>query len=775
MKITKYFLLKLIRKNLKIFFSLVFISALGVSVLISLLNAYAGVKTTFATYFDEYHYPDVTFFASEYLTDQSLNKAAAVDGVARVQGRVMLDADAVCGDKIVTFRCFSADEGDMVRYDETARLPETEYGDYVPMALNAHFVKMAGIELGDVFTVHIRGKAYECIVAGVVSSPECSVVYRDENSTYPTDEFGYAFFRYADLKKIVGVPMNIYNQLLLEVKDGYAPEDVKQSVLDAGVFAKKAEGYTYETSPHKEFIDGCVEPLQILSYLLALVFFVIAVVMIYLFMYQVIMEQKEKSGILMALGASQQQIYTVYVCFGAIITLMAGVVGNLLGYGLMRLIGSIYMSSFYLPYMLYSYNVPLAILGVVAVGVVVTVAVTLAALQIFKLDPADAMRKQVAVTNGTDFGGKLDFAGYAAKVCFACSLRNKRRLILSFLSTILTVTLITFVLQYSDACDHVVEYTYGQRYRYDGQVYFDGELEDAQIEDLLMCENGVVEHWEPFATVKVQLKSDTAELDCTVYAMSDDSELVKLLDRNGKNLNLEKDGIVLSQLDAKKLGVKAGDTITVGDRKLRVSGIYQANTFFVQYVDVETFRTLSDSGWIGAYVRLTDGADRVSLYHQLSGQTGFAYLSMSDSQARGVENSLSRMEIAVLIILMMSFAVGVLIIYNMAVINFEERKRVFGIMMAIGMKIREISWASVIEVLVQYIVSLVTGTLLGMGLGSFMLSAISTDNVQYSLAFTFASGLMMAVVVGAFMLGGQLFALIKLQKLDIVEELKSRE
>jgi ABC-type antimicrobial peptide transport system permease subunit len=56
-----------------------------------------------------------------------------------------------------------------------------------------------------------------------------------------------------------------------------------------------------------------------------------------------------------------------------------------------------------------------------------------------------------------------------------------------------------------------------------------------------------------------------------------------------------------------------------------------------------------------------------------------------------------------------------------------------------------------------------------------MLSAISTDNVQYSLAFTFASGLMMAVVVGAFMLGGQLFALIKLQKLDIVEELKSRE
>jgi hypothetical protein len=34
---------------------------------------------------------------------------------------------------------------------------------------------------------------------------------------------------------------------------------------------------------------------------------------------------------------------------------------------------------------------------------------------------------------------------------------------------------------------------------------------------------------------------------------------------------------------------------------------------------------------------------------------------------------------------------------------------------------------------------------------------------------------MMAVVVGAFMLGGQLFALIKLHKLDIVEELKSRE
>lgn len=776
MKIAKYILPKLIKKNVKIFLAIIFISAIGVGTLTSMLNAYEGVKTTFSDYFETYNYPDVTIFSEQPFTEDILKQVETLEGVKSVQGRLCIDAEAKFGEQsFVSLRCYSTEDDDFTRYYKIETLKPEKHSDYIPMGLCANIVDLADFELGDVFELMINGKEYSCIFTEIVASPESTVVCRDKNSTFDAMEFGYAYFAYDELMQMVGVPMEIYNQALVFANPDVVPENLEKNICDSGILGNRVESYTYETSAHKIFIDDCIKPLKNMSYLVSCVFFLISVVMIYLFMYQVIMEQKEKTGILMALGSSSRQIVAVYLAFAVVVMICSGIVGNLLGLVLRELIGFLYQKAFYLPYVNNEFSWFLASGSVALVGIIIVFAISLATLQILRLDPADAMRKQPVVEGGVHFGKKFNFLSYANKVCFSCSLRNIRRLMLSFLSTILTVTLITFSFQITDACKHVISQTYDVRYQYDCQVLFERNLNSEEVQQMLVQGADGVASYEVFASADVQIKAENTSLDTTLYGIEEESKLLHLFELDGQSLSVTKDGIILSAKDAKTLGVKVDDEVLVGTVPLTVTGIYDANVFFVQYVNKEVFGKIAESECSGAYVKLKDGVSVEQFHAQLMGKEGFAYLSMKTKQEEGLKSILDKTNAAVVVILVLSLFVGMIIIYNMAVINFAERKRVFGIMMALGMKTTEIAWASLAEILIQYVVSLAVGILLGIGLGDILLTRMSTDTVQYRVAFSFSSGVIMAVCVGLFMLVGQVFALFKLRKLDIVEELKSRE
>lgn len=774
MKIAKYILPKLIRKNLGRMLALVCIAAVGVGVLTAMLNTYHGMKRTFEAYFEEYQYPDVTAFSAELFSQDIIDRVQNLDGVKASWGRLCLDAEATHKEQFVSIRCYSVTEGDLLRYHVLEELPEEQWGDYIPMELEAFFVDLAGFHLGDVFEVYLGGKTWECILVRSVVSPESTVVYRDENSTYSTSEFGYAYFAYEDLREMSGLPHPLYNQALIHLEEGEVPEAVEETLINGDYFSGIMQSFTYESSPHKTYIENCVEPLKGMSYLISAVFFLISVVIIYLLVYQMIMEQKERSGILMALGGSNAQIAGIYFAMALVITMLSGIAGNLLGYGIMKILGVLYQNSFYLPYMKLTYSIPLAIIAVILVGLVIVSAVLLAVMQIFQLDPVDAIRKQPALQQGSPVLGKMSFLGYANKVCFSCSLRNRRRLVLSFLSTVLTVAMITFALQYSDASDYTIIQTFEDRFTYDGLVFFDRDMTPAQGDGLLNHGEELLDSYELFMTDRQEIASENALLEAEIQSIHKNSEMVQLKDKGGNVLS-PGNGILLSDLDARKLGVDTGDHVTVNGVSLQVDGVYEACLSFVPYVSEAVFDRILDGGCTGAFVQLAEGVAPKQLHEALHAEEGFAYLTMKQAAAEGVASSNARMGAAIMIILALSFSVGLIIIYNMALINFAERKRVFGTMMALGMQESEIAGASLWETVLQFAVSLALGIPLGMVLGTILLEAMSTDSVQYTSAFSLASGLLVAGCVGAFMLLGQLFALRKLKQLDIVEELKTRE
>lgn len=782
MAIVKYILPKLIKKNIKIFISLILIAAMGMGLPIALLNSYNGVLYSFEKYFEEYGFPDVTIMSTALFGEEELNSAGELSGVDDVQGRLCIDIEATKGeDTFVSLRCYSIGETDFMRYSVVDQLSEDAYlatqGDeterLIPMAMEVFFAEYAGFELGDVFTLSFPQGEYECVLSELVSSPEWEITYRDNYFNFSTDEFGYVLFSYNDLLEMTGISCGTYNQVMLRTQPDIAAEEVEQQLLNSGLFGDGAFGYTYETSPQKEFVDSCVNPLKPLSYFLAFFFFLISALMVYLFLYQIIWEQKEESGILMALGVSRIRIAWVYLGFGIGVSVMAGLIGSVAGYFLMQLISGVYQDVFVLPYMVKVFSPGLALVASLLMTLVMFFSFLIASIQIFRMDPADAMKNQIAQSRGKPSWKIFSIFGYAAKVCFCSALRNKRRLFLSMLSTILSVTMISLSFQYVDAGKYAVKHTFGERLLYDCQIFLNNvctkeevkaELED--IEDILES--------EVFYIANMDIEASGKEVFTTFYGVEPSSKLLRNRGQNGEILQPE-DGIVLARYTADELQVSVGDQVEVGGKMLTVTGIHEENIMLVQYVTHEVFSEITEDGAIGAFLKLKEGVTKAEIYSVLQEKEIFSYLSMKDSQQISVEKRLNNTEVGVYIVIVMSFLIGALIIYNMSLINFKERKKVYATMLTLGMQEKELGWASFAELVVQYVISMLVGGLAGSGLGKILLKMTSTDSIYYTKAFSLSSMFLIWFCVGAFMVLGHLLALRQMKKIDIVEELKSKE
>lgn len=782
MALIKYILPKLIKKNLKIFISLVLIAALGMGLPIALLNSYRGVLYSFEKYFEEYGFPDVTILSTALFPEEALHTSGALYGADEVQGRLCVDVEAVKGeDTFASFRCYSYAETDFMGYyavdwpsegaDLAAQGHEAER--LIPMAMEVCFAEYAGFVPGDVFTLKFPQGEYQCVLSALVSSPEWEIIYRDNYFNFSTDEFGYVLFSDKDLSEMAGLPERIYNQVMVRTQPGIPAEDVERRLLDSGLFHRGAFSYTYETSPQKAFVDSCVNPLKPLSYFLAFFFFLIAALMVYLFLSQIIWEQKEKSGILMALGASSSRIAWVYLGFGIAVSVTAGLAGSVAGYFLTLLISGTYQDAFILPFLVKVFSPTLALTASLIMTLVMFLSFLLALTQIFRMDPADAMRNQVAQSSGKPSWKIFSMFGYAAKVCFTSALRNKRRLMLSLLSTILSVTMISLSFQYADAGKYVVRHTFGERFLYDCQIFMNNVRTKEAVKAELENVEEILES-EAFFITDMDIEAGGKGVSTTIYAVEPSAKLLLNRGENGETLQPE-DGIVLARYTADELQVSVGDQVEVGGKLLTVTGIHEENIILVQYVTCEVFSEIAEDGAVGAFANVKEGVTKAELYSALQELDTFSYLSMKGAQQLSVENRLLNTEIGVYIVVVMSFLIGALIIYNMSLINFKERKRVYATMLTLGMRETELGWATFVELAAQYVISMVVGSLAGNGFGKILLKMTSTDSIYYTKAFSLSSIFLIGACVGAFMVLGHLLALRQMKKIDIVEALKSKE
>jgi putative ABC transport system permease protein len=480
------------------------------------------------------------------------------------------------------------------------------------------------------------------------------------------------------------------------------------------------------------------------------------------------------------LGLSHGQIYLHYI----VLTLSLVGIGTLFGEILGPLIipyimGEKYSILYTLPAQTYTFPLLYGVLTALvflAAGAVVTF---LVCRREVSLKPAESMRPvppkaKKAVTQSL----------LKKKSVFILSLKMAfRNLKLDFVKSFMVVAgvmgctaLLVCGYGIENTVYHGIDHDMAMGNNADISLTFTGAHDVASLQTDLGAIGGVAS-FEPLSrSVSTMSRSGGPEVNSYIYILGNDGASHFKTDQT-----LPKDEVALSQKVSDETGALAGDTVTFGYGTSKYSGkvafIYQAFVFngVIVYGDSPILGAWGQA-YLGAYVDLKPGYDpsavkatiTASVKYILNAQTQADWAASISDMMKGVLVMTNAVKVFAILL-------AIVVLYNLALMNFRERTRDIATLKVLGFGRGEIASSLLWETMTLTFL----GVALGLGLGYPFLIAVlklnTVDLVSYLITIypsTYLYSFLLTFVVA---LGVNGWLSFRTGKVKMVESLKSVE
>ncbi|GAB4390241.1 MAG: ABC transporter permease [Thermodesulfovibrionales bacterium] len=763
------------------------VMASGVATYIMSASTLDSLRLTRSTFYRQYRFADV--FASLKRAPESLEaRIAAIPGVDKVETRVAADVrlEVEGFPDPVTARLVSAPEagGPLLNalYIRKGRYIEPGRQDEV-LASEA-FAEAHGLEPGDSLEAVINGKRKRLVVVGVALSPE--FIYQlSPGAVFPD------FKRYGILwmgRKPLAAAYDMegaFNDVVLSVSAGARVPDVVDR-LDA-VLARYgglgAYGREYQTS-HR-YLSEEFRQLGQMAAVFPAIFLGVAAFLLNIVVSRLISTQREQIAVLKAFGYSNMDVgihYAAMVMMVAVLGVAGGIAAGVwLGKGL----SGIYMDYYRFPYLKFELRMPVAVTAGLISSAAALVGTAFAVRRAALLPPAEAMRPEPPARYRESLVERLGLKGLISQPGRMIARHLERRpakTALSIIGISLACAIMMVGSLFRDAVNFMAEVHFDLTQRQDLTVTFVEPASRKALYELVSLRG--VERGEPFRSVPARLRFEHRSYRTSVQGFEPGGTLHRLLDRSLEPFELPPEGILLTDYLADMLGVSPGQSLTVealeGSRPVREVPV--AGTVS-EYVGVSGYMRLSELNRLmgegdaisGAYLA-ADRLYRPEVYAKLHDMPRVAGTVVRES---AIENFYSTMDRQVLIfaffntLLAATIAFGV--VYNSARIALSERSRELASLRVLGFTRGEISYILLGELGLLTLAAIPLGFVIGRGLCAVMISKMQTDLFRVPLvleprtyAFSAAVVLVSAAVSG-------LIVRRRLDRLDLVGVLKTKE
>ncbi len=293
-----------------------------------------------------------------------------------------------------------------------------------------------------------------------------------------------------------------------------------------------------------------------------------------------------------------------------------------------------------------------------------------------------------------------------------------------------------------------------------------------------------VHHAETFRTVPVKLTYGARSHRTVINGIESGSRLYLLLDTDLRVISLPPSGIVLTDHLGEMLGVKAGDLVTVqvleGSKPLRqvpVVALVRLYLGVMGYMDVTALNRLLREGDAisGAYLA-TDPLFNGKLFRSFIQMPRVSGTMLRRNEIRNFHDVQAKgMLFFTFIATVMACSIAFGVVYNSARIAFSERSRELSSLRVLGYTRGEISYILLGELGIITLIAIPLGFVIGYWLCAYIAQALASDLFRVPLIIqprTFS--LAAAVVLASASVSG-LIVRHKLDHLDLVEVLKTRE
>jgi putative ABC transport system permease protein len=291
-------------------------------------------------------------------------------------------------------------------------------------------------------------------------------------------------------------------------------------------------------------------------------------------------------------------------------------------------------------------------------------------------------------------------------------------------------------------------------------------------------------HAEPFRAVPARLRFGPRSRRLAILGVEPGSTLFHVLDERHRRVSVPPEGLVLSTALATLLAADVGDRVTVevmeGERPRRevpVTALISEYAGTNAYMDAGALhRLMREAGDLSGAYLATDPRATDALYRKLKETPRVAAVTvkdaMIDSFNRTVAENQTQMQ-SIMVMFASVIAVGV--VYNTARISLTERSRELATLRVVGFTRFEISVILLGELAVLTIVAVPLGLVLGYGLAALTVRGFETEMYRFPLVVSRSTFGFAALVTVAASVVSALIVRRRLDRLDLVAVLKSKE
>jgi len=759
----------------------------GVATFVMSISTLDSLKLTQATFYGNYRFAEV--FASVKRAPESLRvRIEALPGVRQAETRVVSAANLEVegySDPVTCQIVSVPDHGQPVMNQLYLKAGTTlTAGRDNEVLISGSFADAHRLRPGDHIDATINGKRKQLQIAGVALSPE-HIFQLQPGSVIPDfKSFGTVWMA----RKPLGSAYDLdgaFNNVTLTLLPGAPVESVIQQLDQLLEKYGGLGAYSRKDQISHRYLSEEFRQLEQMAKLFPAIFLGVAAFLLNVVVSRLIATQREQVAILKAFGYSNTRIVIHYLQFVVLIVLVGVSGGVLIGVWLGMGMSSMYMDFYRFPYLTYQLRPRVALIAAlvsIAAAMLGTVySVTRAAL----LPPAEAMQPAAPVRYRVSWVERLGLTGWLAQPT-RMIVRNLERRPINAALAMIGIALACAILMvggvFADAIDTLVTIQFKLAQRDDMTVTF---VEPTSLRAIYALDSlPGVEYAEPFRSIPARLRFQHRSHLTSIHGIPTNNTLRRLLNRQLESVELPHDGVVLTDHLALILGIHPGDSLTVevleGKRPVRqvtVTGLVSEYVGVAGYMDLSALNRLLREGPAisGAYLA-TDPLQQQRVYSELKGMPRVAGTSV---RTKVLENFYETMAKQILTfaffntLLAGTIAFGV--VYNSARVALSERSRELASLRVLGFTRGEISYILLGELGVLTLAALPVGFLIGRALGAYMISNLQTDLFRIPLVFEPATYSFAATVVLISAAVSGMIVRRKLDRLDLVAVLKTRE
>ena len=663
--------------------------------------------------------------------------------------------------------------------------------------LDNFYAEENNIKVGDTILVKYESMKLQEEVKGLINVPDHLYDVRDSSELYPDrKEFGFAYISSSEIpesyiKNMISKEKNIEEELIDQIipnfnyKD-YIPwnsimVDIDQKKNRDGVKNKiedeiknaKAIINIEDTSSYVTY-QGEIDEGKTYVGVFSGIFLFIAMLSVITTMSRLIRKERVQIGTLKALGFTNRKILFHYIGYGLWISLLATIIGLILGY---FVIGKIFinleMSFFEIPNGKPSMNNTSYFVSLIAILMVCFITYK-TGKSILKENPAETLRTKIPKVNGKTLNitkkkifKKLHFESIWN---IRDILRNKMRTFMGVAGVVGCCMLIVCALGMLDSMNFFVKLQFETLYHFDYKLNLKENLNTEELKKL----------YDKYGkntskSLGIEIKNKKGIRESNNIFVTDASNYVRFVNRKNEIIPKPKDnGVYITYKLAEKEGYKIGDKITwhiYGEDKYYESKIIGFNkdpqnqniTMTRKYLESLKIDYIPDSLYTNKNLENKKEIKNVETIQNI------------DNLKEGMEGMLSMMKTMLVLIIGIAILLGTIIIYNLGVLSYAEKEYQFATLKVLGFEDKQIKNIFTKQNNWIAIISIIIGLPLGYYLTDWLFKTAIEEHYDFGASITVRTYIIAAI--GTFIVSYIVSKVLsrKIKNIDMVTSLKGNE